>query len=180
MGVFKYFPMECRHSIISMHHKLNGHLILNDELLDFSNGTGYIESDSGTSFPKTYLWIQCNDFPVKCSIMASIADIPFLGFNFKGCICVINFLGNEYRLATYIGVKILKYTDKEIILKQGKYLLKINILRHKGQNLYAPHSGEMTRIIRESLSCQAVFDFYINDKKLFNFKSDNASFEFVK
>ena len=46
MGPFKYFPMECRHRIISMRHTLEGRLKLNGKEIDFTNGLGYIEKDS--------------------------------------------------------------------------------------------------------------------------------------
>ena len=78
MGPFKYFPMECRHGIISMRHTLEGRLKLNGKEIDFTNGLGYIEKDSGRSFPSSYVWVQANDFDEPCSIMASVADIPFL------------------------------------------------------------------------------------------------------
>lgn len=180
MGFFKYFPMECSHGVISVHHTLDGSLTLNGKEIDFTNGVGYIEKDSGTSFPKSYLWVQCNDFKPKCSIMVSIADIPFYGLNFKGCICIVHYLGKEYRLATYLGVKIVGYNDHRLILKQGNYRLDVNIIKREGHSLYAPNVGKMSRTIHETPACKANFKFYIKNKLLFNLNSDNASFEFVK
>ena len=46
MGPFRFFPMECRHGVVSMNHNLKGTVILNGEQV-FTNGKGYIESDSG-------------------------------------------------------------------------------------------------------------------------------------
>lgn len=180
MGIFKYLPMECTHGIISMHHTLRGSLVLNGEVLDFTDGVGYIEKDSGTSFPKSYLWVQCNDFTQKSSIMASIADIPLYGLNFKGCICVVYYLGKEYRLATYLGVRIKRYNKNNIVLRQGKYRLEITINQSLGHKLYAPNCGKMSRTIHETPSCTGNFKFYINNKLLFNLSSDSVSFEFVE
>ena len=59
MGPFRFFPMECRHSVVSMNHEVSGNLFLNGESLEF-RGRGYIEGDSGKSFPENYTWIQCN------------------------------------------------------------------------------------------------------------------------
>ena len=42
MGPFRFFPMECRHSVISMGHRVVGDLNLNGEPLNFK-GRGYIE-----------------------------------------------------------------------------------------------------------------------------------------
>jgi len=77
MGPFKFFPMECRHSITSMRHTLHGNVTMNGIVHDYSGGLGYIESDSGRSFPSGYAWVHCNDFRKDCSIMASVAQIPF-------------------------------------------------------------------------------------------------------
>ena len=82
MGPFAYFPfMECFHGVLSMKHRVSGSIVVNSKELIFNNGIGYIEKDWGRSFPKRYLWLQCNDFSTEeTSIMVSIADIPFLGF----------------------------------------------------------------------------------------------------
>lgn len=127
MGFFKFLPgMECKHEIISMYHRIYGEFALNGVKYPFYPGIGYIEKDLGHSFPKSYLWAQCNSFPGEsCSVFLSIADIPYHGMNFKGCICAIIYQGKEYRLATYKGVKVVSSSPKEICLKQGRYLLKI-------------------------------------------------------
>lgn len=179
MGVFKYFPMECYHGVISMRHELDGFIHLNGEAMDFTKGIGYIEMDRGTSFPKSYVWVQCNDFDESCSIMASIADIPFFGVHFNGCICIVNYKDKEYRMATYLGVKIECYNEKRVVLKQRSLRLEIDIIRNDGHMLYAPCQGDMIKTIHESVSCEARFTFYIHDRMLFDLKSNHASFEFV-
>ncbi|WP_346868513.1 MULTISPECIES: tocopherol cyclase family protein [unclassified Clostridium] len=181
MGPFSFIPfMECSHGIISLYHKLNGNLIINGENISFNDGVGYIETDRGNSFPKTYLWTQCNDFKnEKISIMAAIADIPFMGINFKGCICVVYYKGREYRLSTYNGVKILKYNCKSLMLKRGKYELQIKVTDGNPQKLLAPSSGNMCRTIHENAACSANYKFYIEDKLVFDIESDNCSFEYV-
>lgn len=179
MGIFKYLPMECRHGVVSMYHNLTGFLIFCGKTLDFTHGIGYIEKDSGTSFPKSYLWIQCNAFEKPCSIMVSVADIPFMGFSFTGVICVVWHEGKEYRLATYLGVKILRCGQNGVTLQQGKYRLEVTVLGREGQKLFAPKHGEMTRVIKESNATKARFRFYESDKLVFDLQSDYASFEFI-
>lgn len=179
MGPFKFSQMECRHTIVSMRHNLRGSLNINGVEYNFTDGVGYIEGDSGTSFPKSYFWIQSNDFTEKASIMASVADIPFCGMHFKGCICVVFFDSKEYRLATYLGVKILVCNENQLILKQGKYLLQIDISNNSGQKLFAPSNGKMTRTIHESPCCTARFRFHQNSKLLFDMTSHNTSLEVV-
>lgn len=179
MGPFKFLPLECRHGIISMYHNLSGGIEINGQLFDFNNGVGYIEKDSGHSFPKRYVWIHSNDFEEQCSVMVSIADIPFLGFHFEGLICAIYYKGKEYRITTYNNGKILKCTREEILICNNNLKLYICLLDHNGQSLYSPISGEMKGIIKESPSCHAQFKFFKEGNLLFDLESSKASCEFV-
>ena len=181
MGPFAYFPfMECFHGVLSMKHRVSGSIMVNSKELIFNNGKGYIEKDWGRSFPRTYLWAQCNYFSVDdTSIMVSIADIPFLGFEFKGCIAVVYYKGKEYRLATYNGVKLISYNENGLVIKRGSYKLEVKINELSPQGLLAPNGGEMIRTIYENISCKANFKFYKNEEKIFDLDSDKASFECV-
>lgn len=73
MGPFRFVPfLQCRHSVISLSHPVNGFLELNGKRYSFENGTGYLEGDRGRSFPATYLWSQCNWQELgPCSVMPS-------------------------------------------------------------------------------------------------------------
>ncbi len=179
MGPFKFIPMECKHEIVSMNHRVDGGFTLNGKFLDFTNGNGYIEGDKGTSFPRSYLWVQCNNFEQRYSIVASVADIPLGLMHFKGCICNINYLGKEYRLATYLGARVIQLTRNKLIVKQRKYELVVDILNPTGQKLVAPVCGKMDKHIYEDISCTAVFRFYIKGQKLFDITNSFTSFEFV-
>lgn len=182
MGPFKSLPfMECHHGIISMSHEIHGTITLNNRKLDFNQGIGYIEKDWGHSFPKSYIWTQCNYFNLipSCSIVVSVAHIPFLGFHFNGCICVIHYKDKEYRLATYLGVKIIYYTQKILTLKQGPYTLQINFSDYAPQMLIAPQKGNMIRTIHENAACTIRYRFWIHDTLLFDLQSPYGSFEFV-
>lgn len=181
MGPFAYFPfMECSHGVLSLSHKFHGSLFINNEELKFKDSIGYIEKDSGRSFPKKYLWLQSNYFSKKdTSIMVSIADMPFLGFNFIGCIAVIYYEGKEYRLATYNGVKVISYNEKGLKIKKGPYRLEVEIKELYPQNLLAPNSGEMIRTIKENIACNARFRFFKGENLIFNLDSNKTSFEYV-
>ncbi|MBP1926222.1 hypothetical protein J2Z76_002086 [Sedimentibacter acidaminivorans] len=158
MGCFAYLPiMECYHGIVSMNHYLDGSLFLNEEEINFNEGKGYIEKDWGTSFPKEYVWMQCNHFKDKdASIMCSIADIPFLGTSFQGFICNLSFSGREYRFASYNNSKILNincsYNMFEVTIVKGNLKLEINAKMDKGGVLKAPQYGTMKRTIKEGVN----------------------------
>jgi len=91
---------------------------------------------------------------------------------------VVWLTGREYRLATYNGVKILRCAPGVIELRRGKYQLTVTIDAQAGQRLPAPRSGEMSRHIRETLSCPAHFRFTEGERVLFDGKSDRASYEY--
>lgn len=180
MGPFKLFPMRCRHGVISMHHYTNGQIEINGKNFDFSHGTGYIEKDSGNSFPNSYAWVQSNDFNEKCSIMVAVADVPFCGFNFTGVICAIYYKGKEYRIATYNGGKILRCEKNNITICNKTLRLDINIHEKKGFILKSPINGKMLKTIKEIPACEATFKFVENNKLVFYMESPNTSCEFVQ
>ena len=177
MGPFHIVPfMQCRHSVYSMRHFVDGKITLNGQQFDFEDGQGYIEGDSGYSFPNRYIWTQCHF--ENGSLMLSVANIPLLGFHFTGIIGVILIDGKEYRIATYLGAKIKHIGDNTVTVCQGNYEITAKLIKKNTQPLYAPVNGAMNRIIHESASCIAYYKFSCNGKLLCEFTSDRASFEF--
>lgn len=178
MGFFRFLPMECRHEVISMKHRVKGKVRLNDEVFDFTNGTGYIEGDRGTSFPESYFWTQCH--LGNCSVMASAAKIPFAGFRFWGCTCAVLLNGEEYRLATYNGAKIVRLSPSRLTITGGKYTLDILIIGSNNKPLKAPILGAMSRTVHESAACSVRFVFSRSNRIIFDITSDKASYEFAE
>ncbi|MEF9972880.1 MAG: tocopherol cyclase family protein [Clostridia bacterium] len=180
MGPFRFLPMDCRHGVISMGHDLRGTLLVDGRSVDFSGGRGYIERDCGGSFPKNYLWLQCNAFAQLLSVMLAVAYIPVGRLHFTGCICAIVHAGREYRLATYCGVKILRANEQGVVLTQGAYRLQIEIENGCAHPLKAPLHGRMTGMVHECNAAHARFRFFENNQLIFDEKSDSVSFECVK
>ena len=176
MGIFKFFPMECRHGVVSMRHNLKGYLIIEEETYDFNDGLGYIEFDKGKSFPKRYVWIQSNERE-DLSIMLSVAHIPFYGINFEGCICAIIYKGKEYRLATYNGARADVLIDK-VIITQGKLRLESYIL-NPGRHfiLSYPIKGKMSGLISEHNNSRVRFKLYHDKELLFDKICENCGYE---
>lgn len=150
MGPFAHLPMQCRHGVVSMSHLVSGAVTVDGVTHEFDRASGYCEKDSGRSFPRSYLWLQCNDFPCPVSVMAAVAHIPFLAFSFTGCLAAVTYAGREYRFATYRGVRIEEHAPGSIRLRQGRMLLELAFAPHGGgQELRAPVRGTMTGRIRE-------------------------------
>lgn len=177
MGPFKYVPfMQCKHSVFSMRHLVDGEIILNSTPFVFRNAIGYIEGDRGHSFPSKYVWTQCSFS--DGSLMLSIADIPFGAFRFTGVIGVVLLNGKEYRIATFLGAKAVKMTPDEIIVRQGRYTFIIKPQSFSGHPLRAPVSGAMKRTIHEHPSCKVYYRLEKNGIPLLELDASNAAFEY--
>ncbi|MCR5847570.1 MAG: hypothetical protein K6G75_05565 [Lachnospiraceae bacterium] len=177
MGPFALIPfMECRHSVMSMRHSVNGKIKINKKEYVFENAIGYWEGDSGYSFPKDYLWTQTAFH--GGSLMLSVASIPFGLFDFTGIIGVIYYNGREYRFATYLGAHIMELRDRKVRIRQGNMEFEAGLIESSGKALNAPVNGQMTRSIHESASCKAYYRFRIKGRTVFAFRTDRASFEY--
>ncbi len=177
MGPFKFVPfMECRHSVYSMKHRVEGQLCINGKDYVFENALGYWEGDRGVSFPKEYAWTQC--LLPEGSMMLSIADIPLAGFHFTGIIGVVRWKEKEYRFATYLGARVVQRTRERILVRQGNMELEVRLLEKEAHPLKAPSNGTMIRTIRENVRCKAFYRLRKNGQTIFALKMDKASFEY--
>ena len=180
MGPFRFAPlMECRHSVFSMVHEVNGNLQLHGKNYSFCYELGYIVGVRGRSLPKRYAWTQCawrEDKP--CSIMVSVADIPYMGVSFTGIIACVYMNDREYRLATYGGARPVLIGKGEVIIRQGKYTLSARRLDEGGMLLRAPVGGGMTRMIREAPACKVHYRFLYGSETLLDKTLDHAGFEY--
>ena len=177
MGPFALIPfLECRHSVWSMRHRVCGTVWINGQKYSFQNAWGYWEGDRGRSFPSKYVWTQC------CfkggSLMLSVADIPIIGIHFNGVICVVLWQGREYRLASYLGARVIQVRNGRIRIVQGNLELEARLLQKNGNLLKAPAMGNMVRTIHESVACRAFYRFQKGRRTMFAFESDRASFEY--
>lgn len=186
MGPFSYIPfMECNHAILSMQNCAQGLININDNKINFNNSIGYIEKDWGSSFPKSYIWCQGNNFQKSnASFMLSIADIPFKLFTFKGIICVLIVDNQEFKFTTYNNAKLIKYDidnhSIDMTLKKGLYYLNIKSTNNESTKLIAPVKGEMSKDIFESISASITVTLKKDNKVIFLDTSANCGLEIVQ
>lgn len=187
MGILSYLPkMECNHHIVSVDHKVKGTIEFNDSLISFIEGKGYIEKDWGISFPKEYLWLQCNEFDYSKDIALtfSYATIPYLNMKFKGFFLTLMINDKEYRFASYNNSKLSKIEihDKSfnIIVKKGNLSVEIRVTQDKYKELASPIKGEMINKIKEGLKGEVEIIF-IDKKNNINIssKGKNAGIEIM-
>lgn len=186
MGPFGYLNfMECYHGVVSLTSPLSGALMIDGELVSFEGGKGYIEKDWGKSFPRAYVWMQTNHFTDEnTSLMFSYADIPFLGFYFKGLICTLYYNHEEYRFATYnfSKVKVEEISPKRVfyVLKKGRYTLHIEAIQEDQIELASPVDGAMTHTIKEGLSGRVHVKLFDRSKLVYEDTGFEAGIEIMK
>ena len=121
--------------------------------------------------------------PTQCSfqngsVMLSVADIPVFGVHFTGIVGVIWWQGKEYRLATYLGARIVEHCDRKVRICQRELELEVQLLSETDKPLRAPRQGAMVRTIRENAACRAFYRFRKGGRTLFSAESERASFEY--
>jgi len=186
MGWYSFVPfMECKHGVVSMHHKLSGGLEIDGQYVDFEGGTGYIEKDWGSSFPESWIWLHCNTFnSTKSSFTFSVAKIPWLGSYFIGFISYLKLEGRFINFSTWSKARIekLEYLNNtlNIRISNKKYLLEIEAVNNQAGQLKAPVKGSMTRIIKETVD--ASLDLTLSDRSgniLFQDQGTRAGMELI-
>ena len=109
--------------------------------------------------------------------MLSVADIPVMGLRFTGIIGVVLWRGKEYRLATYLGAKVVEHRDRKVRICQRELELEVQLLSETDKPLRAPRQGAMVRTIHENAACRAFYRFRKGGRTLFSAESERASFE---
>ncbi len=166
MGWYSFMPfMQCYHGVVSTHHDLKGVLTIKGEDVDFTGGIGYIEKDWGTSFPKTWIWMQSNHFAGEQApdyFMASIAHIPWLGTHFIGFLCGLYIDGELQIFTTYNRTTYeakVEGNDIYLVFKRQDMILHVHAHKKKGAELISPIEGSMTGKLEESLQSEIEIRF---------------------
>jgi len=158
MGPYTFAPfMECNHGIVSMDHIISGSMTINGEVIDFTNGRGYIEKDWGHSFPSAYIWMQSNHFSEPgISFKASVARVPWITGTFSGFIAGLWFDNRLFRFNEYNRSEMtrLNVTDStaELEFRNRTTLLHISAPLDQATPLASPVRGFMGGRIEESMT----------------------------
>eukprot|EP00040_Diaphanoeca_grandis_P015920 m.81863 g.81863 ORF g.81863 m.81863 type:complete len:437 (+) comp25460_c1_seq1:233-1543(+) len=140
MGWFAWLPgLECRHGIVDLNSETIGELNVGGEAVSMVGGAAYIEKDWGSTFPKTWVWLQSNHFKhtddTPCpdtTLMVSVASIPFPSdafevVRFRGFLGFFSLNSEFFRFSTYTGAKI----EKLEVVEHGKVVLIIRTAQHR-------------------------------------------------
>ena len=179
MGPFTYIPfMECKHNIYSMFHEISGEIVCNNIKYNFDQGRGYIEGDEGINFPSKYIWYN-SVLKDNIGITLAIASIPFGLFSFTGVLCFVKIKDKEYYMCTWNNVKIKQIDKENLILKKGKYQLKLSLSNDEGHLLSAPKKGAMNRYIKENIVVKSKYEFSYKDEIILSVEDEYSSSEWM-
>jgi hypothetical protein len=168
-----------------MDHGIDGQLRMDDQVLNFTGGRGYIEKDWGKQFPSAWIWGQSNHFAVPgVSLMLSVAVVPWAGRTFGGFIIGFLHEGVIHRFATYNRGKIESLTINDeavdLVVKNSTHRLRIHALRVEGGLLQAPTMAAMDRRILETLNARLDVRFEeLDGQVIFTGTGLHAGFEAV-
>lgn len=166
MGWYAFVPfMECYHAVISFDHEVSGTLNIDNQSISFDGGRGYNEKDWGISFPSAYVWMQSNHFERPgLSLMASVANIPWMRGSFRGFIIGLWNNGNLLRFTTYTGAHLeacaITETQVHIIVSDKKHTLELTAERTQSAVLHAPYDLKMSPKVSESLGSRIRLHLY--------------------
>ncbi len=186
MGWYRYVPfMECYHGVVSLDHEIHGSVATNDNAIAFDGGRGYIEKDWGRSMPDSWIWMQTNHFDTPhTSFMLSVARIPWIKKSFTGFLGFFLYQNHRYDFGTYSGakVRIIENTNNDIQIQILAKSFALHITGKKGMDgqLKAPQSGNMKRVIHESIN--ASIEICLTDKNgkvIYKGSGTNAGLELV-
>ncbi len=173
MGWYAFVPfMECYHGVLSFDHVVTGSLTLGKTEMDFTGGRGYLEKDWGVSFPRSWVWMQSNNFDKPgVSFVMSIATIPWMKNYFTGFGGAFWDNGDFYPFTTWNGSKVknLQIGDEQASFSvvHKKYMVKVTAQGKDTGELLSPVFGEMAGKVLESMKATITVQMYNKEGKTF-------------
>ncbi|BBF42358.1 hypothetical protein lbkm_1040 [Lachnospiraceae bacterium KM106-2] len=181
MGPFSFIPaFPCKHDVISLKHSLVGSIQVNGSEYDFTDGLGYIETDWGRSFPDGYAWTQCHiNKRNNCSIFLAIAEMSIMNKDLYGCLGFFSYRSRRYKIATYLGAKVLMVRPDKWMVRQGKFRILVEPKREAISNLKAPEEGMMGRNVKENVCSPIRYRVWFDNHLILDQICKNGSYEYL-
>lgn len=175
MGIYNHLPfMECYSQVCAIDGDIEeGHLKINGQVIDFSNGKYYIEKNWGKSFPTSWIWVQSNNFENhRATVTCSLGIVPFpLIKEFRGFLIGVTVDHKFYPFTTMNNSKLnITVCDRDIILCATHDNLQL-ILKTKSKpedfvECYGPKNGKMSPILEETLKGEVEMTLINTQKNL--------------
>lgn len=182
MGWYSYIPtMQCNHGLGSFLHYWSGEITVGPNNYTLKRAQGYVEKDWGKSFPRSWIWTQCNTFDCQdeVSVFASVAHIPWKSTHFIGFLGAIWHAGEIDIFSTYTGtIRHTTLNDDNVVIRLSKKdkILDLTITKAPGADLISPLSGEMRGKVNESIQAK-MYMKYQSDSKCIEANGSYAGLE---
>lgn len=189
MGWYAFVPyMQCYHGVLGFDHEISGSIEINNRIIDFSGGRGYVEKDWGTSFPRAWIWMQSNHFMEDdISFMCSIATIPWIGNYFTGFGAGFWYKGDLFPFTkwngSHIGNLSIKSDQTSFTIVHPRRKIEVSATGEDAGELRSPVFGEMAGKVLESLKGKITLKFSILEtgvwKTVFSGEGTNGGLEIM-
>ncbi|MFT7120029.1 MAG: hypothetical protein ACJAZ9_000198 [Neolewinella sp.] len=176
MGYYGYIPkMQCYHGLVSYYHDLAGKVTIDGVEYDAAGGVGYTEKDWGSGFPSAWVWCQSNHLSGTerpASLMASVANIPWLGSSFTGFLATFLFEGELHLFTTWarsqVQAEFSEAGEVKLTFSAPGKRLTVKGKPAPGGDLVSPVTGQaMTGRINESLQAELDVELRLNGRVVY-------------
>jgi hypothetical protein len=162
MGYMSKLPLECFQEVIYLNGVGKGYM--NEVEVE---GSIYIEKTYGSKFPVKWVWIQSNHSQNNSLISFSVGKIPFLFFQIKGFLLVLNTQHKKYHFYTGNFSRVT-IKDNTIIVSKGNTKIMIEAHSTHTVTLVGPSQKALMNLdVFESLSGTASVKIYKRNKLVF-------------
>lgn len=161
MGFYNYLKfMECYSQVCIVNGSILGCLNIDNKNIDFTGGKVYIEKNWGKSFPKSWLWIQSNNFKDRSvSVTCSLGEVPIPGKIFQGFLIGVTVNNKFISFTTINRSKLtLKSLGDDVTLTVQNKNLRLTLKTFTNKNNFVlckgPKNGTMSPAVKETLNGQ--------------------------
>ncbi|MFB6317120.1 tocopherol cyclase family protein [Saccharicrinis sp. FJH54] len=185
MGYFSYLPFQhIYYAVISMQHKINGSITMNNQTFNFDNGTGFIEKTWGKYYPESWLYIGCNTFTIPDTYFVVTASTINLGFTkILGNIGYFYHKGKLLNISFYTKTRFTKFDHQGKVLllelTKDEHRIEITLIpRNKGK-IKIPSATE-NRYVFESADSTLHLNYFVNNQLVLSTEGEHAEYDFVE
>lgn len=153
MGIFYLVPgLPCYHSVLQINSSIQGIIKINNELIQLTHASGYLEKNWGTSFPEKYFWMHAQD-PLNSTnqILYSQAEMRWRNKTFIKHVGFIQLNGQSFDLRKIhrkqLVCNVYNSNQLEISINHMGIVLYFDLNEPTNTSFKSPSKGKMTNKI---------------------------------
>ncbi len=153
MGIFYLVPgLPCYHSVLQINSSIQGIIKINNELIQLTHASGYLEKNWGISFPEKYFWMHAQD-PLNSTnqILYSQAEMRWRNKTFIKHVGFIQLNGRSFDLRKIhrkqLVCNVYNSNQLEISIDHMGIFLYFDLDEATNTSFKSPSNGKMTNKI---------------------------------